>query len=58
MDFSDVLPFTYIGAGFLALAAAIFVYRFAPDRQVARRFGLLLALEALMIWTVPRGVPP
>jgi hypothetical protein len=41
--------------GLLALAAAVFLYRTAPDRQVARRFAVLLVLETVMLWTSRAG---
>ena len=41
--------------GLLALAAAAFLHRTAPDRQVARRFAVLLVLETVMLWTSRAG---
>jgi hypothetical protein len=42
-------------AGLLALAAALFIHRTAPDPRVATRFAALLILETLMVWTSRTG---
>jgi hypothetical protein len=47
----ELRAYVGVAAGFLALAAAGVVFRAAPDRRVAWRYGLLLVLEAIMIWT-------
>jgi hypothetical protein len=55
VDRLDILTATSALSGLIALAAAVFVYRTAPDPRVAWRFGGLLALEAIMVWTSPAG---
>jgi hypothetical protein len=55
VDRLDLLAATSTLSGLIALAAAVFVYRTAPDLRVAWRFGGLLALEAIMVWTSPAG---
>jgi hypothetical protein len=52
VDFMAVLG---VIGGTLALAAAVFIFRTAPDRRVGVRFGLLLVLEATMLWTSRSG---
>jgi hypothetical protein len=41
--------------GLIAFAAAAFIFRTAPDGRVGVRFGGLLVLEALMLWTTRSG---
>ena len=55
MNPSEALAVFGTLGGLVALTAAVLIFRTAPDRRVAWRFGALLIFEALMIWTTRVG---